>query len=104
MKRETEDRLRAALHARADQVTQESLRPAAPPAEESRPGWSFQGRKGRTARTWVWAGAAAGVAAAVAAVVVGVAVNDDNATQPAQPAPTTAEPSPTNVTGSDCPR
>jgi hypothetical protein len=102
MNRETEDRLRAALAARADQVTPDSLRredlPA--PSKGRRAGSDGTGRR----PVWVWGGVAAGVAAAVAAIVVGVTVGtDDGSVEPAGPSPSTpTSPRATTVTGSDC--
>jgi hypothetical protein len=100
MSREIEDRLRAAMAARADQVTPDSLRPEDLPTPDRRR------RRDETSRwkpVWVWGGAAAGVAAAIAVIAVGVTIGtDDDSVEPAEPSPTVTSPSPTTVTGSEC--
>jgi hypothetical protein len=104
MSRDIEDRLRRALDARAQQVTQESLRPAEAPAPRNRP---LDGAIRLVRRPWV--GPVVGAVAASAAAVVGFALLDgDDSAQVAEPTPTpsvSTEPtSPPVHTGSDCPR
>jgi hypothetical protein len=104
MSRDIEDRLRQALEARAEQVTQQSLRPAEPPESRRR---AVDEAIRLVRRPWV--GAAVGAAAASAAAIMAFAVVDGgDSNQVADPTPTptvSTEPtSPAVHPGSDCPR
>jgi hypothetical protein len=104
MSRDIEDRLRQALDARAEHVTQQSLRPAEAPQSRERP---VDGALRLVRRPWV--GAAVGAVAASAVAIVGFALvdgGDSNRVADPTPTPTVStEPtSPSVHTGTDCPR